>query len=222
MIKCGRGAHKPSRPHKKAGMARRQDVQYSFYAFISRMKNINRWALMRNSSAENIQEHSHMVAVLAHGLAVIGRDIFGKKTDPDKAASAALFHDATEIITGDMPTPVKYYSRSINLAYKEVERLAAENLLATLPDEMRPEYEKLVRGYDGDTGRYVKAADTLAAYIKCVEELRAGNNEFALAARQTREKLEKMDMEEIRYFMQHFMQPFELTLDELNSNNTML
>ena len=185
------------------------------------MKNINRWALMRNSSAENVQEHSHMVAVLAHGLAVISREVFGKDADPDKAASAALFHDATEIITGDMPTPVKYYSASINAAYREIEHLAEENLLATLPKEMRGEYEKVMR-CDENTKRYVKAADTLAAYIKCVEELRAGNKEFVLAERQTREKLEKMNMPEVDYFMEHFMPSFELTLDELNRGNTML
>ena len=176
---------------------------------------------MRNSSAENIQEHSHMVAVLAHGLAVIGREIFGKEADPDKAASAALFHDATEIITGDMPTPVKYYSPSINAAYKEVEHLAEENLLATLPEKLRETDEKTMR-CDEDTRKYVKAADTLAAYIKCVEELRAGNSEFVLAERQTLEKLEKMGMPELDYFMEHFMPSFELTLDELNQGNTML
>lgn len=197
-------------------------MNYSFYAFISRMKNINRWSLMRNSSLENVQEHSHMVAVLAHGLAVIGRDIFGKSADPNRAAAAALFHDATEILTGDMPTPVKYYNPEINAAYKEIEQLAAENLVSTLPQEMQFEYKKLMQPDDMQINVIVKAADTLSAYIKCIEELRTGNNEFALAARQTREKLDKMDMPEVRYFMENFMPSFELTLDELNRGNTML
>lgn len=195
---------------------------YSFYAFISRMKNINRWALMRNSSSENIQEHSHMVAVLAHGIAVISRDVFGKNIEPDRAASVALFHDATEIITGDMPTPVKYYSPAISTAYKEIEHLAAENLVGTLPEVMQSEYSKLLQCDDSDINRIVKAADTLSAYIKCVEELRTGNREFVLAANQTREKLDAMDMPEVTYFMEHFMPAFELTLDELNRGNTML
>lgn len=198
------------------------DMQYGFYAFISRMKNISRWALMRNSSPENVQEHSHMVAVLAHGLATISRDVFKQKIDPNFAASAALFHDATEIITGDMPTPVKYYNLKISEVYGEIEQLAAENLLNTLPPEVREEYSKLMHCEDKQVKRIVKAADTLAAYIKCVEEIRAGNNEFALAARQTKEKLLNMNMSEIEFFMEYFMPSFELTLDELNNENIML
>ena len=141
-------------------------MDYGFYALVSRMKNINRWALMRNSFTENVQEHSHMTAVLAHALAVIARDVYGKKADPDKCAAAALFHDASEIITGDMPTPVKYYSSEITSAYKSVEDIAVSRLVSALPEEMRPSYSELMNP-EGDVKRYVKAADNgspVAAY----------------------------------------------------------
>lgn len=191
-------------------------MKYGFYALVSRMKNINRWALMRNSSAENVQEHSHMTAVLAHALAVIGRDIFGKDSNPDAAAAAALFHDAPEIITGDMPTPVKYYDADMISAYKRVEEKAAFRLLRTLPGELQISYEELLIPRNGETIKYVKAADKLAAYIKCLEELKAGNGEFRLAASQTKEKLDALQMPEISYFMENFAHAFEMTLDEIN------
>ncbi len=191
-------------------------MPYSFYALISRMKNIGRWSLMRNSSQENIQEHSHMVAVIAHALAVISRDIYGKPADPGAAATAALFHDASEIFTGDMPTPVKYHNTEIITAYKKVESLASEKLLATLPPELRPAYEPLFAPGNANTTALIKAADKLAAYIKCLEELKTGNNEFKSAAAQTLKKLKNMDMPEVDYFMEHFIDAFELTLDELN------
>ncbi len=191
-------------------------MPYSFYALISRMKNIGRWSLMRNSSQENIQEHSHMVAVIAHALAVISRDIYGKPADPGAAAAAALFHDASEIFTGDMPTPVKYHNPEIITAYKKVEALASEKLLTTLPPELRPAYESLFTPGDPNTTALIKAADKLSAYIKCLEELKTGNNEFKSAAAQTFKKLKNMDMPEVDYFMEHFIDAFELTLDELN------
>lgn len=191
-------------------------MSYSFYALISRMKNIGRWSLMRNSSQENIQEHSHMVAVIAHALAVISRDIFGNPTDPGAAAAAALFHDASEIFTGDMPTPVKYHNPDIISAYKKVEALASQKLLTTLPPELRPAYDTLFTPDDPHTVALIKAADKLSAYIKCLEELKAGNNEFKSAADQTLKKLKSMDMPEVDYFMDRFMGAFELTLDELN------
>jgi 5'-deoxynucleotidase len=190
-------------------------MPYSFYALISRMKNIGRWSLMRNSSQENIQEHSHMVAVIAHALAVIRRDVYGKDAHPGKAAAAALFHDASEIFTGDMPTPVKYHNPDIIAAYKQVESLASKKLLTTLPDAMRPSYESLF-DLDNDTTALIKAADKLAAYIKCLEELKAGNNEFKSAAAQTLKKLKTLNMPEVEYFMENFIGAFELTLDELN------
>ena len=164
-------------------------MSQNFFAFISRMRYINRWGLMRNTFQENIQEHSHMVAVLAHALAVIRRDVFGGEADPGLAAAAALYHDAPEILTGDLPTPVKYYNPEIREAYKEVEEVSAQKLLAMLPEELRPAYAPLLRE---DTGLQdlVKAADKLSAYIKCVEELKAGNAEFRRAGAQTRAALE--------------------------------
>ena len=190
-------------------------MDYGFYALVSRMKNINRWALMRNSFTENVQEHSHMTAVLAHALAVIARDVYGKEADPDKCAAAALFHDASEIITGDMPTPVKYYSSEITSAYKSVEDIAVSRLVSALPEEMRPSYSELMNP-EGDVKRYVKAADTLSAYIKCLEELKAGNEEFRRASEQSVRKLEAMEMPEVNYFLENFMPAFMLTLDEIN------
>lgn len=191
-------------------------MTYSFFAFISRMKYIRRWALMRNSSAENVQEHSHMTAVLAHALAVIRRDVFGKAADPGRAAAAALFHDATEIVTGDMPTPVKYHNPEISAAYREVEGLARRKLISTLPAALRPEYARVFDDADGALHDLVKAADTLSAYIKCQEELNAGNSEFRQACRQTRKKLDAMQLPEVDYFLEHFSGAFGQTLDELN------
>jgi 5'-deoxynucleotidase len=171
---------------------------------------------MRNSSAENVQGHSHMVAVIAHALAVIRRDVLGIPADPGLAAAAALFHDASEIFTGDLPTPIKYFNPDIMTAYTRVEALASQKLLSAMPAELRPAYEPLLsRGGEGFTA-LVKAADKLAAYIKCLEELKAGNMEFRLAAEQTRKKLEALNMPEAEYFMEHFIPAFELTLDELN------
>lgn len=190
-------------------------MAYSFYALISRMKNIGRWSLMRNSSQENVQEHSHMVSVLAHALTVISRDIYGKNVDPGQAAAAALFHDASEIFTGDMPTPVKYHNADIISAYKKVEALASDKLLATLPKELQASYTPLFSP-DESLVPLIKAADKLAAYIKCLEELKTGNNEFKLAATQTYGKLRALDMPEVDYFLEHFMNAFELTLDELD------
>ena len=189
-------------------------MNYSFFAYLSRMKEISRWALMRNTAPENVQEHSHMTAVIAHALGVIRRDVFHKDADPDAAAAAALFHDASEILTGDMPTPVKYFTPALREAYALVESSAADRLLATLPEEMRAAYEPLVRETSDET-ELVKAADKLSAYVKCLEELRAGNSEFRLAAKQTEEKLRSLGMEEVDYFMEHFVPAFDLTLDEL-------
>jgi 5'-deoxynucleotidase len=186
-----------------------------FFALISRMKHIARWSLMRNSSPENVQEHSHMTAVLAHALAVIRRDVFGRPCDPGAAAAAALFHDAGEIFTGDLPTPVKYLTPELTSAYRSAERDAAARLLSQLPPELRGSYLPLLTGGDAETRAIVHAADKLSAYVKCVEEERAGNREFLLAARQTRERLDALAMPEVRYFMERFMPPFELTLDEL-------
>ena len=190
-------------------------MNHNFFAYIFRMRHIARWALMRNTRTENVEEHSYEAAVLAHALAVIGRDVYGKALDPDKIAVAALFHDAPEIITGDMPTPIKYYNPSLKDAYQQVEAAAQDKLLSMLPPELTPAYEPLVRESDPGVRRYVKAADKLSAYIKCVEELKAGNAEFKKAAEQTRTALEEMGMEELDWFMERFLPAFSLTLDEL-------
>ena len=187
-----------------------------FFAYISRMRFIQRWALMRNTAPENVQEHSHQAAVLAHALAVIRREKYGGGIDPGAAAAAALFHDAPEILTGDLPTPVKYYNPEIRDAYKEVEDVSARKLLSMLPAELRPAYEGLLtEDYDPELRAVVKAADKLSAYIKCLEELKAGNAEFRLAAEQTRQALERSPLPEVAYFMEHFLPAFGLTLDEL-------
>ena len=189
---------------------------YSFFAYLSRMRYISRWGLMRNSCPENIQEHSHMVAVLAHALALISREVYGNKTiSPETCATAALFHDAPEIITGDKPTPVKYYNPQIREAYQQVETVAEDQLLSMLPENLRDWYTPYIRETDPEVKRFVKAADKLSAHIKCLEELKASNHEFILAARQTRQALDDMDMPEVRYFIENFLDSFTLTLDEL-------
>ena len=189
--------------------------RHSFFAYIFRMRYIARWALMRNTRTENVEEHSYEVAVLAHALAVIGRDVMGKTIDPNAVAAAALFHDAPEIITGDMPTPIKYFNPELKTAYKQVEEVAQDKLLSMLPDELLPAYEPLVRERDGNIRAYVKAADKLAAWLKCQEELKAGNSEFNRAADETMTALHAMGMEEVDWFMEHLGGAFQLTLDDL-------
>ena len=190
-------------------------MQFRFYALISRMRYITRWGLMRNTFSENIQEHSHMVAVLAHALALIDRDILGGSADPDACASAALFHDASEILTGDLPTPIKYYNPQIRTAYKQVERFSCEKLLDMLPPALRSSYEPLLFENDPATTPIVKAADKLSAHIKCIEELKAGNLEFESAAKQTEQALHDMNMPCLNYFLEHCLDSFRLNLDEL-------
>ena len=186
-----------------------------FYAYISRMRCVKRWALMRNTEEENIQEHSHMVAVLAHALALIRTRVFGLPADANAVAVAALYHDATEILTGDMPTPIKYYNPEIKKAYKQVEAVSCEKLLALLPAELRPSYAPLLLESDEAVAVIVKAADKLSAYLKCVEELKAGNTEFTQAEKQTYKALVDMKLPCLDYFMEHFLESFRLTLDEL-------
>ena len=188
----------------------------NFFAYISRMRYIGRWSLMRNALPENIQEHSHMAAVIAHALGVIRRDVFHTDCDPNACAAAALYHDASEILTGDLPTPVKYFNPEIRDAYKAVEAVSARRLLALLPPELQQVYAPLL-GEDagGELHAIVKAADKLSAYIKCVEELKAGNHEFKQAAEQTLEALKASPLPEVGYFMEHFLPGFSLTLDEL-------
>ena len=188
----------------------------NFFALISRMRYISRWGLMRNSVPENIQEHSHMVAVIAHALGVIRRDVCGAECDPNQCAAVALYHDASEILTGDLPTPIKYHNAEIMDAYHQVEDLASKKLLNMLPVELRGAYEPIMTGEVAqELHGIVKAADKLSAYIKCIEERKAGNNEFLSAEEQTRRALEAMDMPEVRYFMERCIPAFEKNLDEM-------
>ena len=191
-------------------------MQHRFFALISRMRYIGRWGLMRNTFEENIQEHSHMVAVLAHGLAMIQRDILGEPADPDRCAAAALFHDASEILTGDLPTPIKYYNPEIKTAYKQVEHVSGTKLLALLPPELKDSFAPLIYESDETVHALVKAADKLSANIKCIDELRAGNQEFASAAEQTRQALVNMHLPELDWFMEHCLTAFGKNLDQLD------
>ena len=187
-----------------------------FYALLGRMRYITRWGLMRNTFSENIQEHSHQVAVLAHALALIRRDILHLPApDPERCAVAALYHDCSEILTGDLPTPIKYYNGEIKTAYKQVERVAGEHLLTLLPEELRKSYETYVLETDEEVLPTVKAADKLSAYIKCVEEQKAGNTEFDSATRQTMQSLREMQMPELDWFIENCLPAFSLNIDQL-------
>ena len=187
-----------------------------FFALMGRMRYITRWGLMRNTFSENIQEHSHQVAVLAHALALIRRDILHLEgPDPDRCAVAAMYHDASEIITGDLPTPIKYYDPDIKSAYKRVERLAGERLLSMLPPQLRESYEHLVLEDDPEVEPIVKAADKLSAHIKCLEEQKAGNSEFDTAARQTWDAMKDMALPELDWFLDNCLAPFAWNLDQL-------
>jgi len=190
-------------------------MENNFFALISRMRYINRWGLMRNTFQENVQEHSHMVAVIAHALAVIRNELFGGHIDADRAAVLALYHDAPEIFTGDLPTPVKYHSSEIREAYRAVEEVSVEKLLAMLPPELRGTYGALLSERQDELYMLVKTADKLSAYIKCMEELKAGNSEFKQAAEQTLAALEQNPLPEAQYFIRNFLPGFGLTLDEL-------
>jgi len=187
-----------------------------FYALLGRMRYITRWGLMRNTFSENIQEHSHQVAVLAHALALIRRDILKLDgPDPDRCAVAALYHDASEILTGDMPTPIKYHNPGIKDAYKQVERVAGEQLLDKLPQALRESYEHLILEDDAQLLPIIKAADKLSAHIKCIEEQKAGNTEFDSAAKQTMKALKAMKRPELDWFIKECLPAFALNLDQL-------
>ena len=185
----------------------------NFIAILSRMKYITRWGLMRNTRAENLSEHSLETAMLAHALALIGNRRLGKDYDPGKAALFALYHDATEILTGDLPTPIKYYSPDIRDAYKQIECSAGDQLLSFLPEDLRPDYADLLSPPE-EYRPLIKAADKLSAYIKCMEEGKMGNHEFDAAAAATRASIEQLALPEADIFLQEFMGGFGLTLDE--------
>ena len=189
---------------------------YNFFAMVNRMRLIDRWALMQNTSKENIAEHSHAVAVLAHALALIGNKECGKHYNPERAALLALYHDTTEVITGDMPTPVKYYNDDIKNVYKDIERVAGERLLAMLPEDYRSEYLPLFEKQEQDTDlwKLVKAADKISALIKCIEETRMGNREFEIALKSQEKLIDDIDLPEVKFFKEHFLDAYYLTLDE--------
>lgn len=187
-----------------------------FFAMVNRMKFIDRWSLMNNSSKENIAEHSHSVAVITHALAVIGNKKFGKSYNTERASLLALYHDTTEVITGDMPTPVKYYNEDIKSVYKDIEHIAGERLLAMLPDEFKEDYTPFFEKQENDKELWilVKAADKIDALIKCIEETRMGNKEFEKALITQQEKVDEIQLNEVKYFKEHFLSSYYLTLDE--------
>ena len=193
-------------------------VESHFFALLSRLKYIERWALMRSASPENLADHSLEVAMIAHALCVIGNVRYGKSLNAERAALIGMYHDASEIITGDMPTPVKYFNSEIRSAYAKVEEAAAERLTSALPDDLRPVYEDILHGNDDEyLMRLVKAADKISALIKCVDEEHAGNEEFKTAADSTRLAIDAMaiDMPEVADFLREFLPSYGRTLDEL-------
>jgi 5'-deoxynucleotidase len=193
-------------------------VESHFFALLSRLKYIERWALMRSASPENLADHSLEVAMIAHALCVIGNVRYNKSLNAERAALIGMYHDASEIITGDMPTPVKYFNSEIRSAYAKVEEAAAERLISALPDDLRPVYEDILHGNDDEyLMRLVKAADKISALIKCVDEEHAGNEEFKTAADSTRLAIDAMaiDMPEVADFLREFLPSYGRTLDEL-------
>ncbi len=191
-------------------------MRFDFYAYMDRMKYIRRWQLMRSVQDENIMEHSQEVSLLAHALVSIHNKVYGGNADVLKTVLYAMYHETAEVITGDLPTPIKYYNRSIHGAYKELERSACEKIGQTLPEELRSEIVPYIMA-DEECIEYklVKAADRLAAYIKCLEELRSGNGEFFKAKKSIEKDLRGRNMPEIEYFFKHFIASFELALDDL-------
>ncbi len=189
-----------------------------FFAYLSRMKLIERWSLMHNTRKENVQEHSLQVAMIAHALALIKNKYFDGEVNPERVTLLAVFHDSAEVFTGDMPTPVKYFNANIKEAYKAIEAHAVEKLLSFLPDDLRPEYNHILlkTGEERDHWKIVKAADTLCAYIKCLEEIASGNREFNRAKMSLESALQEMKMKEVDYFLKNFIHSFSLSLDELS------
>ena len=188
----------------------------AFFALLSRMRYISRWGLMRSSIPENVQEHTCETAIYAHALALIRREVFGKPCDADRVGMLALYHDASEILTGDLPTPIKYHNRSIRNAYKEVEHQAEEKLVGMLPEELQSIYRPYISP-EGEEERLVKAADKLSALVKCIEERKAGSREFLSAEEQTRRAILEMELPEAEWFMEHCLGAFEKNLDELGT-----
>lgn len=192
-----------------------------FMAHISRLKLIYRWPLMRNVNRENVQEHSHQVAVVAHCLAVIKNQLYGGDVNADKIASISLYHDASEVLTGDLPTPVKYFNKDIAKSYKEIERIAEEKILEMVPEELQAAFAPLITQQDitVEEKAIVKAADTLSAYIKTLEEIHAGNHEFLVAKKRLEKNLQANKLPEVKYFLRTFVPSYSLSLDEITANS---
>lgn len=192
-------------------------MRYHFYAYMSRLKNIKRWNLMRNTREENVQEHSHSVVVIAHALCIIRNKLYGGNVDEKEVLAYAAYHDANEVITGDLPTPVKYFSPEIKQSYRQIEQFANERLSRMLPPGIEAEIKPYLCGeVSPEAKKIVKAADKICAYIKCLEEKKSGNGEFERAGASILKTIGRLDMPEVAYFMELFMPSFEMTLDELN------
>ena len=194
------------------------DKNSHFFAYLSRMKFIQRWGLMRNIRAENIQEHSLQVAMIAHGLALIRNRLFAGELDPERVMTLAVFHEVGEVITGDLASPIKYFNPEIKRAYGEIEEVACQKLCDMIPAELRGDYRPLLFREEADVENWklVKAADKICAYVKCLEELKAGNQEFSKAKKAVEKDMERLELPEVRYFMERFVPSFTLTLDELD------
>ncbi len=190
-------------------------MKFHFFAYMARMKYIKRWGLMNSVKEENIQEHSLQTAMIAHALALISNRYFDGHVDAEHIAAIAMYHETSEVLTGDLSTPIKYFNPKIKTAYKEIEKIANEKLLQMLPDELRPEYEKLILDYTPEEYKLVKAADKICAYLKCVEEMKSGNLEFREAKNSLWHEIQKMHLAEVDYFMENFGESFELSLDSL-------
>ena len=187
------------------------------FAYLSRMKFIRRWSLMHGTYPENVQEHSLQVALVTHMLAVIRNRLFSGEVNPERAAALALYHDVGEVLIGDLPTPVKYFNPEIKTAYQSIEQTAVHKLFSMLPEELKDDYQPFFEPADADRDHHelVKAADKLCAYLKCLEEVSAGNKEFSQAEQTLKETVERIDLPEVRYFLETFVPSFRLTLDEL-------
>ena len=191
-------------------------MSYAFFAYLSRLRLIRRWSLMRNTQPENDAEHSLQVAMIAHAIAVIGRDRYARDADPEHVLALAVYHDATEVMTGDLPTPVKYHNDELRGAYRRLEDVSADRLLSLLPQDLQPAFSPYLKQAPGYARDVVKAADRISAYIKCLEEKRAGNREFDYAAENVKKSIDAMNLPEVKDFLADFLPAFEMTLDELN------